>query len=455
MKKRIISLVLTLAVLLSASALAGCGEKKPEAETPAKEFAFANFEQWGPDFQLMRLINKFGVVTRNSDPKYVHSGKYSAKLNPMGGYIRYSEPILYLPTVSSHFGYAYNDFTYYEEINAQLYNAEDKELEVIFGLVATINSKTEITIADGETYKLKPGEWTRIDYWIDHAFLSLSTNVNDIKGIYFKFANAGVEKQEDAPTVYLDDINFRKADGQVQVENLVKLDNAGKDVKEQMYLPVYDENGKVKLDEKGKPVYEWVEKDVTKYEILDFEDDWQKYALTANRKDLPENTFEYELARSEEGGVQATSGSNMLKITRHNGSALSSSALIIPEKVMKSTVLSSIPEEDWANTYICFDMYADYSAIWQYMLINPYFCYEGGKDWMSPVRASTGKSWAHGLDLTKGVWKTYQVPLTELTKDFKEHVTKPGQMEIQLAQVTDGNDYVLYLDNLRILKVKG
>ena len=122
---------------------------------------------------------------------------------------------------------------------------------------------------------------------------------------------------------------------------------------------------------------------------------------------------------------------------------------------MKSTVLSSIPEEDWANTYICFDMYADYSTIWQYMLINPYFCYEGGKDWMSPVRASTGKTWAHGLDLTKGVWKTYQVPLTELTKDFKEHVTKPGQMEIQLAQVTDGNDYVLYLDNLRILKVKG
>lgn len=455
--KKLICLTLSVAISLSIFAFGGCSDgKDAESEEPATEFAFADFEQWGPDFQLMRLVQNFGVVKRNSDPAFVKSGKYSAKLNPMGGYIRYSEPILYFPTVSTLFDFSYNDFTQFEEINAQFYNDTDKDVEVIFGMVTTINSPREITIADGETYILKSKSWTRMDYWINHSFLSLSSDISDVKGIYFKFANAGVEKAEDAPTIYLDDIKFRRASEKVKVENLVNLDKTGKDAVEKINLPVLDEDGEPVLDENGKAKYEWVEKEVAKYEILDFEEDWQKYSLTAKRMALPETTFEYEIARSEEVGIQASSGNRMLKITRHNGNATSSSYLNIPEKIMKSSALSSIPEEEWATTYLSFDIYADYSAgsNWQYMLVAPYFHYEGGKGWMSPVRASTGKTWAHGLDLKKGEWVTYQVPLSELVKDEKKYVTAPGMMQIQLVQITDGNDYVMYLDNIHISRIK-
>ena len=455
--KKFICMTLTAATALSIFSFGGCAKKEnaSQSEESAAEFAFADFEQWGPDFQLMRLVQNFGVVKRNSDPAFVKSGKYSAKLNPMGGYIRYSEPILYFPTVSTLFDFAYNDFTQFEEINAQLYNDTEKDVEVVFGMVTAINSPREITVADGETYTLKSKSWTRIDYWINHSFLSLSLNINDVKGIYFKFANAGVEKAEEAPTIYLDDIKFRRASEKVQPENLVNLDKTGKDAVEMINLPVLDEAGEPVLDEKGKAKYEWVKKEVTKYEILDFEEDWQKYALSAKRTALPENTFEYELARSEEGGIQASSGSRMLKITRHSGTT-TSSYLNIPEIVMKSSALSSIPEEEWATTYLSFDIYADFNSgsMWQYMLVAPYFYYEGGKGWMSPVRASTGKTWAHGLDLKYGEWVTYQVPLSELAKDDKKYVTAPGMMQIQMVQITDGNDYVMYLDNIHISRIK-
>lgn len=453
--KKIICFILSIVTSLSLFAFSGCS-KKNEEQKPEKQFAFANFEQWGPDFQLMRLVQNFGVVKRNSNPAFVKSGKYSAKLNPMGGYVRYSEPIMYMPTVSTHFDFAYNDFTEFEEINAWLYNDTDKDQKVVFGMVANINSPREITVADGETYTLKSKSWTRIDYWINHSFLSLSLDVTDVKGIYFKFANAHVEKAEDAPTIYLDDINFRRADEKVKIKNLVDLDKTGKDAVDLINLPVLDESGEPVIEPDGKVKYEWVEKEVKRYEILDFEEDWQKYVLSAKRQDLPENTFEYEIARSEEGGIQASSGNKMLKITRHNGNAYSSSYLNIPEIVMKSSALSSIPEEEWATTYLCFDIYADYNSgsMWQYMLVAPYFHYEGGKGWMSPVRASTNKTWAHGLDLVKGKWKTYQVPLSELVKDDKKYVTAPGLMQIQLVQIQDGNDYVMYLDNIHISRIK-
>ena len=46
------------------------------------------------------------------------------------------------------------------------------------------------------------------------------------------------------------------------------------------------------------------------------------------------------------------------------------------------------------------------------------------------------------------------MPLSELAKDDKKYVTAPGMMQIQMVQITDGNDYVMYLDNIHISRIK-
>ena len=68
-------------MFLCSAAFVGCNEQK---SSDGNKIVVADFEQWAPDFQLMKIYGRFGKVTRNSDKKYVNSGNYSAKLQIVG-----------------------------------------------------------------------------------------------------------------------------------------------------------------------------------------------------------------------------------------------------------------------------------------------------------------------------------------------------------------------------------
>ncbi|MBO7344740.1 MAG: hypothetical protein J6U92_02245, partial [Clostridia bacterium] len=72
--KRILALVLSLISILSISFGLGCGNSKPNSESVKKEEnstssnikILSDFEEFNPDFQLLRLQNGFGRIDVNT-----------------------------------------------------------------------------------------------------------------------------------------------------------------------------------------------------------------------------------------------------------------------------------------------------------------------------------------------------------------------------------------------------
>ena len=108
--------------------LLGCAEKPEEKETPeTNTIKIADFEQWEPDFGLMRVMPSFGKVSENRDENFVKSGKASAKIQPLGGKSDIKLPLMYFPTVSTRFGYDRSDFSRVECVDMWMYNAKNRK----------------------------------------------------------------------------------------------------------------------------------------------------------------------------------------------------------------------------------------------------------------------------------------------------------------------------------------
>lgn len=416
-----------LAAITACSVLCGMSACKnvdaPTAEP--SEITFANFEQWGPDFQLMRLINNFGVVTRNEDTAFVKSGKYSAKLQPTGSYLEQKKPIVYLPTTSLKFEYDYKDFSNFERVSAYLYNASEKEQNATIGLVSTISNPRNILTAPGETIALAPGKWTRLDYWLEMDLLTLSLDVSNVPGIYFEFDNAGLLYPDEAPVIYLDDITIGKCAQEREIPNPIVLDEINKD-------------------------------GVWKKEICDFEKPYQKYIMQVNLAGPPEYTFEMSVVKAADYGLTATSGENVLRLVQHPriNDYYSYSYFIVPEKLFKAAGMDKIPEKDWTKTYFCFDIFTvgDGSELKYY---TTWFTTTGGKGLLHPKRLKNGEfmKWEEGQYFRDNVWGTYKISLYELANmgvENGKYVKEVGYMQIPLIDYKGDADKEIFFDNFRL-----
>ena len=141
MKKLVKRISLALASLLALITTASCtipsSSSSPSSETTVATMSkvendyrveICNFEQWRPDFSLIKVQENFGKVSRNSDPNYVKSGKYSAKLQPVGGVYIYRKPVVYFPFFSETYNFNYQDFTNVDYIQFWMYNDQEKEM---------------------------------------------------------------------------------------------------------------------------------------------------------------------------------------------------------------------------------------------------------------------------------------------------------------------------------------
>lgn len=430
--KRILAFGLSLLMSVSAfGSLVACNE--PNGETPKEEteITFANFEQWGPDFQLLRVINNFGKVTRNDDKAFVKEGKYSAKLQPVGTYLTPSDPLLYLPTQSSEFEYNYTDFTNYDRITAYMYNAEEKPLTATIGLVSGIASPTVVSTVPGDTVYLQPKQWTRIDYWLELDMINLSADVTNIKGVYFQFANAGVLYPQDAPTVYLDEITIGKAEEKHVVNDVITL----------------KEN-----------------------EICDFETGYQKFIMQANRAGSVEETFEMDVVKATDYGFTASSGENVLRILRHPSKASGRNFLMIPETLMQKAGINKIPEADYKKTYLCFEMRfgknpttesfgtqvtttGGKGRMWTRRIVRKAgeYMYKVNGEYIDRGVVGQWAPWDYAIRPNDSEWVTFKLSLFEIAKHCgANYVSNPGYFAIIIYNYSGKTDTELFFDNFRL-----
>ena len=181
----------------------------------ANQVVLADFEEWAPDFQILRLREEFGAIEVNSNPEFVKSGKQSAKLYAMG-WENGNSPYFFIHTQSDNFGFDYTDFSCIDYVSTWLYNPSDKEANMYVGLVTDISSITEVSLAKPETFVLKKG-WNEIVYKPDLNYVISGVGVDNyegIKGVYFMFDKAGVDKKADAPQYYMDDVTLHYGEKQ-------------------------------------------------------------------------------------------------------------------------------------------------------------------------------------------------------------------------------------------------
>lgn len=408
--KRFLTVALATIGLLTSVSFSACEDK--EKSTPAKKSlttTLVDFEEWAPDFQNIRMLTGFGVITRNSDEKYVKSGKYSAKLQPMGQYSTGKIPEVYFRTYSDVFNYDYSDFSQVERISASFYNAEEYVQTVEMGIVSGVKNYEYIDVAGLTKFNLQPG-WNTIDCWLDHDALTMAEGVNmkDVAGVYFRFENAHVREAENAPVLYLDDIQIHKAKTLIDLKYTIEL----------------DEN-----------------------EIGDFEKEYQSIVLrTQCTKEKAKPTLEVVNANSY--GLQAPSGENILRVTAKAGDEAGAEwiGFYFAENVMELTGIKDIPESEWETTYLSYFAYNNTNAPW---IVNPTFFAVDGQN---------GKT--KGVTLNPKEWQEVKVSLAWLVEPYtddetateaRSRVLNIGRLRVTWAEFI-GEDREIFFDNFRVVR---
>ncbi|MBQ8685057.1 MAG: hypothetical protein IJ514_02655 [Clostridia bacterium] len=487
MKKYIKRISLLLAGILTLGMLSACKDGSASEDGASSEqvqavskvsneyrVELANFEQWKPDFSLIRIMENFGKVSRNKDEKYVKSGSYSAKLQPTGGIYAYRKPQMYIPFFSEYYNFNYEDFTYADYIDLWIYNANDRDMPVNVGLVSAITSEEAITTFPAETFYLKANSWNLVTYYVDFNAMSINQSISlsqimQIKGLYLEFESSNTVDVNDAPVYYVDDVNLYYKDEP----------NTLKDVSEILEF----------THEEGSDVYE----------ICDFEHVYQKYVFSTYVKNaacIPTLTI---VNAENEGmdGFLATSGSSVLKIEIPAGQTKGGSwtELILSSKIMSAFynefVFDSakqkpiVPAAELKNYYIAYDIYCvgevenDYKfAHYLYdSQNNTYARTEGAPNLM--IKPDQWQTWSWSLydvasleytrnsildptdptKYNKGVAEAYQeykksydkYAADPLTAGYGDRITDAGQFRILYSEHV-GEDRVVYIDNIRVYK---
>lgn len=400
--KKFLSLILSGLVFAGVLAATGCKPKDENKQDKYEEIVLADFERWAPDFQIMRLMGKFGAVDVNTDAKYVKSGKQSAKLSVLGGVVKKTSPYVYFPTASEYFGYDYSNFTGVQSVSAWLYNTKSSVETVEVGVISKVSSVEECEKIVGGVYSLNPG-WNKIVYKPDLSLIGISADVTSIPGVYFGFESAGVSALADAPVFYIDDVTVKRESNPAPIADVIEFDPG---------------------------------------EILDFEKDYQAYVVTPDiTYSSPSCSPDLSVVVAADYGITATSGEKCLRVVTHPGTNLYSAwpKFSITEKIIDKSGFKDIPKEEWANYRFAFDVYSEKA---------------NGFTFYPEFFTSSNVRYNFNFKVKAGNWVTVYEPFTEhgFSGWRDEHITSPGAWKIAWDEYS-GEDYVFYFDNFRYEKI--
>ncbi len=461
MKKIIKIICLTLCLCMLSCMLFGCGESS-DTDEPAAKFEseyrveLLNFENWYPDFSIIKMMRNFGKITRNVDQKYVKSGKYSAKLQTIGGFNNYSEPCVFFPTNSARYEFDYMDFTFVDHVDFWIYNDNDTTEVLKVGLVNEIQDYEKITCLPATKFTLSKG-WNLVTYVVDFNAMSITQKIDEetitqIKGVYLEFEHAVTADLATAPVYYLDDMNI------YYKEEANELKDSSK---------IIEFNANTAHDV---------------YELCDFEKLYQQNIFSFITKS-PKNNPVMSVVKAENEnikGFEATSGTKVLKIELTASDYTEGyTELILSDKVVRAfydkfvfdydTNQPIIPVEDWDKWYLAYDIYCDFDVEdmgngkgfnWSN------FFYQSGND--TSYRSSSNAA------VKSHAWATWSWSIKDIQDKansradrveaynkyaayydehgYGERISDAGQIRMVYTDMQDGKTRVMYIDNLRLYK---
>ena len=407
MKRKFVKFLAVGTILSALFALGACWTEKPEpSSTPEineeelKDVTLANFEQWGPDFQLLRINSSFGKITRNDDAEFVQSGQYSAKIQPLGGLYTTANPVVWMPLKSEYFSYDYENFEKYEKITLEVYNAQDEEKTLKVGLISEVDGM-DVKYMPSTEYTLESG-WNNIVYEIDQIYVDVTAKIKEVKGVYIEFERTGSRDLADAPVFYLDDIVLRAGEKLFDLAEHVEFEEG---------------------------------------ELCDFEKDFQKAAMQTILY-LESDRPEIEVVTATDYSIQATSGEKMARVLlkgNPNNNAhferltLSGRLLSFTEYATNKDVSAR------KNTYVCFDVYNNTDTPLSLWLFNQ----ECGKALAGDYSYLAG---SFELLIESKKWQTVSVNLADLDLIGATNV---GYFSITWRAFA-GQDKEIFFDNFRL-----
>ena len=370
-------------------------QRGTDPENPT-QILYSDFNQWAPDFQLIRLTSTSGAVYVNEDPAFTKDGKGgSALFRPIGSHASGSNPIFIFPTHSSSFNFDYRDFSDTRSIDFELYNAENHDLKVAVGLTPSISSIDTFSTTKAKFQTLPAKTWTTISYEVNQTALSFLYDVTLIDGFYIEFENIGSRDEEDAPHIYLDEIKIQK------------------------YLV-------------APPIGEGLQ--LKEMEYLDFEDPLQEEAIDC---DGPNNCKpDGSIVEASAFGLNAPSGDHIYHFGLHQGQNNDYTTwnwVTFSNLVTKASALGRYSLQDAKDLVISFDVYNDSDATKQLEFDFLYY----------------SMAMMNSLDVAPKTWMTFNFSLKAVLEKWAEDYQRVGQIRFVYPEYTEGGDFSFFLDNIR------
>ncbi len=427
MKKFIRILSLILSMVMAVSLFVGCNDEKSNDENSnvvtkvsnSSRDDLYNFEQWKPDFSCIKLQKLFGVVTRNKNKDYCKSGDYSAKLQPIGGHIEASTPVVWFPTFSETWNFDYRDFSYVDYVSVWMYNDNDEDKQITIGLVSKYTRFEVITQLQGQTFNLKSKEWTLVKYVIDFGSMTIGSNVTrddmiNVQGIYMQFKTAISPDVDKAPVYYVDDISLTYKESVNTFESPLS----------------FDPNADIKY-------------------LLNFDAIWQDN-VSFFKVTKPESAPSQMVINGSDVGVNPTSGNRFVQIKfplmkASDGYSQAWHRWMIPEQMMKEFWKTYIynpdltnpyvtPRDEWKKWYLCYDVYN--ANDFTFNLSLKFFASDGNAGRWANAGASA--------NMIPGEWTTVRISVDTIAADK----TSMGNWTNEKGVSLKPDDYYLNEDRI-------
>lgn len=413
-------IALFLAIITLFGCFAGCGKT---GSSTASYDSLYTFESYKTSIVQLKSFNQFGVIDLNTDANFVKEGKGSCKLQPLGEPESTKNPTVIFSTTSlsdSTYEFNYLDFSKYRSVSAWVYNDEDHEVKLNVLLASSPVSFDRLTgdyatTTISENYVLKPKQWNKVVYQINHAYLELFTDIHYIYGVCFEFENAGTRYASQADTIYVDDIRLEKLATPYQTvdAHIFECESNSNDV----------------------------------IMLANFEDYCQKYYANWGGARWQERRPDIDVYNPMLGDY-----GTVLRVTTRfcPYNANRSSAFRVSGEIFRGLDLTSMADSTEYTYYIKFDVYNESNVE---ISVSGNFVHKSTE--------KVCKTWS-SVTVAPKTWGTYSYKLASATTSTTDEfgtVTKyrfaddPGDISIGWGQYEEGPRRVFYVDNIRLERV--
>ncbi len=372
---------------------AACGDTNDDKNKEEnKVTVLYDFDEKGA--ATVRMNINFGKITVNKDAAYVKSGSKSLKLSPSSETI---DPFMYFPMESTLIGFSKTNLNKISEFVFDVY--ADKATTINVGMV--FSNQGDLKSAPTQ-FKLSEG-WNAVTYKPDYSVIKIQYDLASFKGIYVGTPG----KQENPPTLYIDNLGIVESDTEIKQENLIVL----------------------------KQTSDY-------FEICDFEKAYQNLVFVSTGSG---NVTSMDVVNAADYNVPECSGKKCLRVELHESSSSGTSWTQIGMVPALVDAVNFSQFDGHLDEYVLkFNVYREFEtnpANGQFDTLVEINAYYNGKNAMD---------WSGIVVTQKGVWMEYSGSLAT----FPNFVKDADSFYLAFVDKHAAGSYVYYFDNFRVEKIK-